>query len=56
MTPMPVTETPLSTPLESKARLVWIEPEIEALTLEQTEFGHGVGPDGRTDASDSTKS
>jgi len=30
MTSRPVTETPISTQLEPKARLVWIEPEIEA--------------------------
>jgi hypothetical protein len=57
MTPRPVTETPTSTQLEPKARLVWIEPEIEALTLEQTETHHGVGFDGSFgQPADSTKS
>jgi hypothetical protein len=46
MTPRPVTDTPIPTPLEPKARLVWIEPEIEALSLEQTETLDGRGHDG----------
>jgi len=56
MTPRPVTETPISTQLEPKARMVWIEPEIEALSLEQTETHHGMGTDGNTDAPDCAKS
>jgi hypothetical protein len=46
MTARPVTETPISTQLQPKARLVWIEPEIEALSLEQTETFDGRGHDG----------
>jgi len=57
MTPRPVTETPISTQLEPKARMVWIEPEIEALSLEQTETLFGVGHDGSFgQAADCTKS
>jgi hypothetical protein len=57
MTPRPVTETPISTQLEPKVRMVWIEPEIEALSLEQTETHFGVGHDGSFgQAADCTKS
>jgi hypothetical protein len=57
MTPRPVTETPISAEVEPKARLVWIEPEVDSLTLEQTEFGHGMGHDSvRPGTPDCTKS
>jgi hypothetical protein len=57
MTPRPVTDTPIPTPLEPKARLVWIEPEIEALSLEQTETLDGRGHDGSFgQAADCTRS
>ena len=57
MKPRPVTETPISTQSEPKARMVWIEPEIEALSLEQTETTFGKGLDGSFgQPSDCTKS
>jgi hypothetical protein len=57
MTPRPVTETLISTQLEPKARMVWIEPEIEVLSIEQTETLFGVGHDGSFhQAADCTKS
>jgi hypothetical protein len=56
MTPRPATEIPISAQLETRARAVWIEPEIESLTLEQTEFHHGVGSDGNPDSPDCSKS
>jgi hypothetical protein len=56
MTPRPVTETPISTQLEPKARMVWIEPEIEALSLEQTEAHFGTGADNPNAAPDCSKS
>ena len=56
MTPRPLAETPISTQ-EPKARMVWIEPEIEALSVEQTETHFGVGLDGSFhQAPDCTKS
>lgn len=48
MTILPGTEIPISSRPEPKPRMVWIEPEIEALSVEQTEFMSGVGPDGST--------
>jgi len=46
MTPRPISERPISTQFEPKARLAWIEPEIETLSIEQTETHFGTGLDG----------
>ena len=57
MTTKSVSEAPISTELEPKVRMVWIEPEIEALSIEQTETHFGVGHDGSFgQAPDCTKS
>jgi len=45
MTTGPVTETPISTLLEPKARMIWIEPEIETLSIEETQHFFGTGAD-----------
>jgi len=56
MTAKPVTAT-LNSTQEPKARMVWIEPEIEVLSIEQTETLSGHGHDGSFhQAPDCTKS
>jgi hypothetical protein len=52
----PASETVVSTELQPKARMVWVEPEIEALHIEQTQALFGVGPDGGLGAPDCTAS
>lgn len=54
MTKKPVSDTPSSNQAVPKDR--WIEPEIDALAIEQTETHFGTGPDGGLGAPDCTAS
>jgi hypothetical protein len=56
MTTEPVSETLIPPLFEPKARMVWIEPEIESLSIDQTEGDIGKGLDGGPPGSDCTKS